>query len=467
MASLVADNPYDVTQQKFAGTGDVVGQITGGAKNGNNWDFMDQQGKVLTSIGYDDFVNNYQSDGSGAVRQGITSVQGIPVYNFSGQNAAGSAPANTSAAPVMAPSVTATGSGGSTPSTGNATAGLISGAITNPATSSMPVQAMTYTPETRQVNQPTETVQGQVNSILSKDSPLMQRARTLATQQMAQRGLVNSSMAQGAGTAAMIDRALPIAQQDANTYSATAAENMAARNRAAEFGAGQTNQFGQQENQQQFAGTQAGLDRAQQTAMQTSQQDFQAGQQIIQNDFNQRMQVLQESGMDFRQARDIASRESMQQLEQMGITNRFDQELALKSDMFNVEQYNAERRLIMQNQAEFDKLGLQIKATTSQIPANFAAQISSTAMQGVNAIMADGNLDATAKKNAIDNIVGYANAQIDWGAKFYGTSIPAIGTPTSPSRTVYNPTAPSATQPVSGSPVGLTGGPAFLNPVTR
>ena len=394
-------------------------------------------------------------------------------------------------------------------------------------------QAMTYTPETRQVNQPTETVQGQVNSILTKDSPLMQRARTLATQGMAQRGLVNSSMAQGAGTAAMIDRALPMAQQDAQTYGQVSQDNMNARNSAAQFGAGQLNQFGLQKGEQDFSaqqsalnrgfqtserlgsqdftsnfevakqnftsaqaaldraqqvaltdksiqaqqalqnaqqafqGAQASLDRTQQTNLQNSQQGFQASQQIIQNDFNKQMQTLQESGMDFRQARDIASRDALARLEQMGVQNRFDQEIALKSEMFNVEQYNSERRMIMQNQAEFDKLGLQIKANTAQIPSNFAATISSNAMNGVNAVMADGALDAAGKKAAIDNIVGYANAQIAWGAKFYGTAIPAFGTPTSPTTTVYNPAAPSATAPVTSGQSTMTGGPALLQNVAR
>ena len=135
---------------------------------------------------------------------------------------------------------------------------------------------------------------------------------------------------------------------------------MAARNRAAEFNTGSSNQFG----------------------LQQDQQNFQITQQAIQNDFNMQMQMLQESGLDFRQARDIASREAIFRLEQMGIQNRFDQELALKSDMFNVEQYNAERRLLLQNQAEFDRLGLQINANNSAIPSNFAATISATAMLG-------------------------------------------------------------------------------------
>ena len=345
-----------------------------------------------------------------------------------------------------------------TPAQQPSSAGLVASALPQPN------QAMTYTAETRQVNQPTETVQGQVDSILAKDSPLMQRARTLATQQMAQRGLVNSSMSQGAGVAAMIDRALPMAQQDANTYSSVSSENMAARNRAAEANAGLINQFslqkgaqefqaGQsqldraqqtnlQSNQQQFQAGQASLDRAQQTNLQASQQEFQASQQQLQNDFNMRVQQLQESGQDFRQARDIASREAMQRLSEMGVTNRFDQELALKSSQFNIEQYNLDKRQLIANQNELDKLGLQIKANTAQIPTQFAANISNTAMNGVNAVMADGNLSGTPdgqqppgsspKSRAIDNIVNYANSQISWAEKFYGTTIPAITTPGAP-----------------------------------
>ncbi len=386
----------------------------------------------------------------------------------------------------------------------------------------------TYSPTTRQIDKSTGTVQGQVDSILAKDSPLMGRARTLATQQMAQRGLVNSSMAQGAGVAAMIDRATPIAQQDANAYNQVGQENMGAINNAGQFNASEMNKFGMQKNDQSFSASQAdinrgyqtservgsqeftsnveaarqgftsaqaALDRAQQTAlndkgikaqqdlqtaqqnfgaaqsaldraqqaglqesqqrfqsgeglaarqfqagqsemdrsqqsqMQSSQQQFQAVQSQIQNDFNMKVQQLQESGQDFRQAREIATREAMTKLEQQGITNRFDQELALKSQSFNVEQYNIERRQILQNEAELNRLGIQIKANNAQIPTTFAANISNTAMSGVNAIMTDGNLSGDAKKAAIENVVGYANSQIAWASKFYGTTIPPIETP--------------------------------------
>jgi hypothetical protein len=63
-----------------------------------------------------------------------------------------------------------------------------------------------------------QTAAGQLDDVLASDSPLMQRTATQGAQAANQRGLLNSSMAAGAAQGAMIDRATPIAQQDASTY---------------------------------------------------------------------------------------------------------------------------------------------------------------------------------------------------------------------------------------------------------
>lgn len=312
---------------------------------------------------------------------------------------------------------------------GNMTGGGMTGGTQYATSAPADGQVSQFQAATRTIDPAKQTVAGQVDSILASDSPLMQRARTMATQQMAQRGLVNSSMAVGAGQAAMVDRATPIAAQDANTYNQVASDNMAASNQAGMFNAGEQNRFGLQKSDQNFSAQQADINRQFQTGERVGAQDFQAGQNQIQLGFQERMAKLQEAGQDFRQARDIASREAITQLEQAGITNRFDQELALKSDMFNVEQINADRRLIEQNSFDLQKLGLQLDAQRQDIPTAFAANISNTTMQGVNAIMADGNLAATAKQGAIDNLVKYANSQISWASTFYGTYIPPITTP--------------------------------------
>lgn len=64
-----------------------------------------------------------------------------------------------------------------------------------------------------------QTVASQLEQILATDSPLLQQARMRAMQTANQRGLLNSSMAASAGESALYDAALPIAQQDATTYS--------------------------------------------------------------------------------------------------------------------------------------------------------------------------------------------------------------------------------------------------------
>ena len=75
-----------------------------------------------------------------------------------------------------------------------------------------------YDPEKVTIDPTTDTVQGQIDTIINKDSPLMQTARTGALQSGQKRGLLNSSMTAQAGEQAVINTALPIAEQDASFY---------------------------------------------------------------------------------------------------------------------------------------------------------------------------------------------------------------------------------------------------------
>lgn len=85
-------------------------------------------------------------------------------------------------------------------------------------------------------------VENRLNSIINKDNPLMQSARTAALQGMNSRGLLNSSMAGEAAQKAVIDSAMPIAQQDAETYRIAAKSNQDAENEARQFVAQAQNQ---------------------------------------------------------------------------------------------------------------------------------------------------------------------------------------------------------------------------------
>jgi hypothetical protein len=108
----------------------------------------------------------------------------------------------------------------------------------------------------RNINQATDTVAGQFDALTQKGSPLMTLARTNAAQQANSRGLLNSSMAIGAGEMAAYQAALPIAQQDASTYFQQGRDNQQHQNNAnlynhqaetqnRQFNAGQLNQTSQ------------------------------------------------------------------------------------------------------------------------------------------------------------------------------------------------------------------------------
>lgn len=119
-------------------------------------------------------------------------------------------------------------------------AGLLDNAIdVKPATANMPTggtvalaSATGLDPEKRTIDASKETVAGQLDGVLKSDSPLVTRARAGAAQTANRRGLLNSSMAAGAGEAAAIDAALPIATADANVYGTASRDNQAATNAA-------------------------------------------------------------------------------------------------------------------------------------------------------------------------------------------------------------------------------------------
>lgn len=76
-----------------------------------------------------------------------------------------------------------------------------------------------------------QTVQGQLNNILSSGSPLMKQAETTGLQQANNRGLLNSSIAAGAAQNAMIANATPIATADADVHSRSAGYNAETSNK--------------------------------------------------------------------------------------------------------------------------------------------------------------------------------------------------------------------------------------------
>lgn len=100
-----------------------------------------------------------------------------------------------------------------------------------------------------------QTMQGQLQGILGRNSALMDQARSRALDQANDMGMANSSMAITAGESALYDKALPIASNDANTmakaagyntdiFNQFAMANVGFANKALEFGANASNAAG-------------------------------------------------------------------------------------------------------------------------------------------------------------------------------------------------------------------------------
>lgn len=284
------------------------------------------------------------------------------------------APATPAALPTAAPTATAAPLPAPMPSTAPSPAPASSGMLAMP-------QATTtqWTPDEK------STVAGQLKSITQAGSPLLDQAETAAKQQMNARGLLNSSIAITAGQDALYRAALPIAQQDAQTFGRAGEFNASAANSTSQFNTGVARDVGMQ---------QAGFQ--QQTSERVASQDFQAKERA---------------------------------LTEAGVNNRFDREMAMRSEQFNVEQAAADRRLATQHSNELERMGFANDLAKANVPSAFAAQVSSETAAAVNAILADPNISPEDKKGAIQNAVTYANSRLTWASTFYNTVFPQMTAP--------------------------------------
>jgi len=127
--------------------------------------------------------------------------------------------------------------------------------------------------------QNSDLVQTHMDNILAKDSPLMQRAGTQGKQYAGSRGLLDSSIGAEASMGAMIDRAMPMAQQDAGTYFQQGRANQDS-----------SNVMVRDDKAFAFEGGQRAADRAHQSSMNTANLNFQA----TQNEANRQFQAAQD-----------------------------------------------------------------------------------------------------------------------------------------------------------------------------
>lgn len=222
-----------------------------------------------------------------------------------------------------------------------------------------------------QVNQPTDTVQGQIAGIIDTNSPLMQQAARRAAEQANSRGLLNSSIAVGAGQEAVMDRALPIAQQDASTYTNTRLSNQNSTNAGLQFSAAAENQASQ---------TNASL------GTDTSQKNAAAAN------------TLQLTGMD----------------------------QAFKTAIANTD---AQNKVVLQQLGDQTKVGLaNIEADykTLMQTSSSAADMYRQTLDSISKVVADTNMNATAKATAINGYMGWLKNSMNLVASINGVNLAGL-----------------------------------------
>lgn len=165
-----------------------------------------------------------------------------------------------------------------------------------------------YDPDKLTLDPKTDTVAGQIDTVIAKDNPLMQGARTRAAQTANSRGLINSSMAVQAGEEAVHNAALPIAQADAGINLRAKEVNQAAGNQAGQFNATTQSQAALQERTGQQAIERQQLQGTQETALTAQKGELEKGLQMLRGDQANQIAQVEAQYKQLMQSNDSASR---------------------------------------------------------------------------------------------------------------------------------------------------------------
>ncbi len=389
------------------------------------------------------------------------------------------------------------------------------------ATQAQAVQPQTvgYKPNEFSVT-PQSTVAGQLDSIIKKDSPLLQqarqRARLTADQAMNDRGLLSSSAAVGAATEAadnaLYERAIPIAQQDAQTFgtastNTTNAQNaalyskMQADNAAFLRGAELTtnvnlaNADAQTKADAATAGT---ANQFKQTDMETNRslqladKEYQRAMATATLDANTRLQL---ASMDNTTRLELANVDRNTRVELSAIENNYRQLLQLNQDaatMYNQVSTNisnisasnlsaAAKNAAIETQLNLLRQGLNAKQAVTGTPATGGTTPAGPTAPNVQALNIGSYFQQDAITDDKPDQAGYDKALAQWQADEaahlakYGVPIPTSAYKDGykpPRRADYGlppePVPPAATRPTTGTtPRTTTLAPRTTIPVNR
>lgn len=321
-------------------------------------------------------------------------------------------------------------------------------------------------------------VQNQLNGLLDPESALMKRAVSQSQAQAASRGLQSSSLAAGAGTGAMIDRALPIAQQDAQTYSNAdqlgwqqsfqADQNNQQREQDARMLDKQGNlQTNLQNNQFSFENAQQNANRQMQAELQQLQYQQQMG--LLNAQGAQRMQELNaQQGfqaamqeLQYKQQMGVLDFQGQQQLQQMERSSQLNQQRDVLLQRFN--DMNMDKSFLQQMQLTQQQYQQQDAMFEKQIDAQAQLDYRNAVSTGYNSYLEQvSNVYSNPNMTPEQQAAGVAKlGQLFEQQRLQMQAVFGFGSPSVPGSTTDTPVNPKPVEPatpINPNPGGGGGG---------
>jgi hypothetical protein len=376
--------------------------------------------------------------------QNIDPVTGRPVDQAGFGMTTTSQPTTSTGVGDKAPSMTTTGTGSGSGSTGGLLGDI---SVTQPQKPASPefnyqngYTGLTGKTDFNYDPRSESLVQNQLTGLLDPNSALMKRAVSQSQELAASRGLQSSSIAAGAGAGAMIDRALPIAQQDAQTY-------------------GSAQQLGWQQG---FQADQNNLARQHDAAMTQEQQRFQAAMQDLQ--YKQQMGVL-----------DYQGQQQLQQMERSAQLNQQRDVLLQRFNDMNMDKSFLQNLQLtqMQYQQQDSMFEKQVSAQAAMDYRNAVSTGYNYYLEQVAAVYGNSNMTPEQQEAGVAKLGQLFEQQRLQLQAIYGFAAPAQpalpgtgGNPTNPIPGDWNGLPPGNGATPIPSPGGGTGGGGSFIPNT-
>lgn len=277
------------------------------------------------------------------------------------------------------------------------------------------------------VNDP-QTVAGQFNGLIAQNSPLIKQARTSALQSANQKGLINSTMAVGAGEQAAYNAALPIAQADAATFAnaakynadasnANAQFNTNAKNTAAQFTATALNTAASQNQQaentanqynanaqnsaSQFNATAANQASQTNAAADNSASQFNSQNELQNNQFNtQQQNAVNEANSQREQQASTTNAAATNAQIQQSVDNAFKAKIASSDNQTKMELAK------LQSSTQLDIANVEASYKQLMQSTQSASDLYQQTMKNISDIMSNPDLDANAVTAAVNRQLG-------------------------------------------------------------